>query len=132
MPRSITVPSGNTRYIEFTVTYSADWSVVAKRSTSVIDSEISKVTFMLKPDPFTADASATVSKTSPTADITIATGLVTVALTPANTQNLQGKYYASLRVFLTSGAVVDFEDSSYASTPYIEVEFLQGSVGAIV
>jgi hypothetical protein len=130
MNRIISMAAGTRRVIEFNVTYSANWSVVLKRSTAVLSADISSARFLLKNSLTSTDESAAVTKTL-ASGISKADGKVTVTLNPADTQNLEGSYLGTLRLYLADGGVVDFEDTSYADTPYLQISITQGSVEAI-
>lgn len=131
MPRSISVPAGTTRNIEFAVTYPSTWSVALKRSTNVLAADISSARFLLKDEITSPDASAIVTKTT-ISGITIGAsdGKVTVTLNPADTKELEGSYVGTLRLYLVGGSVVDFEDTTYPDIYYIQISITQGAVEA--
>ena len=120
------IPSGTTRQVEFSITYSSTWSVVAKQGDAVEAADVTDATFLLKKRLSDTDAEAKVTKE--TADIALASGTATVTLLPADTKDLQGDYFASLRLYLTDGTVQDFESSDL---PYISLTFTQGAVESV-
>lgn len=123
----MTYVSGNTRYLAFTLTYPDDWSEEAKRGNNVMAADIASATFLLKRQLSISDEEAAVSKTN--ADgITLEDGLATVELEPTDTQDLQGKYYGTLRLFLAGGSV---QDVRVDGKPYVELTFIQGAVEAV-
>ena len=56
---------------------------------------------------------------------------MTVTLSPSDTTSMVGTYFATLRLKLTSGAILDFEDADYQSTPFIELSIVQGAVESV-
>jgi hypothetical protein len=115
--------SGTTLPIGFAVTYKST-------EDDVPEGDISDAVFMVKKRLSNDDEDALITKTL--ADgIAKADGTVTVTLDPEDTKDLQGAYYATLRIFLTSGAVLDWEDTDYPNVPYFELHFRQGAVEAI-
>jgi len=127
MPRSITIPAGTTRNIIFNVTYSDNWSVVAKRGAAVAVADISFAKFTLKREIEVEDDNADYVEVSPT----IAEGIVTVTIAASDTKELEGRYYGTLRLILATGSIVDWEDTSYADVPYIYIDVVQGAVEEI-
>jgi hypothetical protein len=121
--------AGTRRILQFNVTYSANWSVVLKQNSAVLAADVTAATFLLKNPRTQADASAAVTKTL-SAGIAKANGVITVTLNPADTKDLEGTYYGTLRLYLADSGVVDFEDSSYADIPYIQLSITQGAVEA--
>lgn len=128
--RKITVPAGTRRYIQFSTTYSSDWSVAEKQGQNIEDAEVSSAKFMLKKRATEADDDAALTKTK-VDGITVTSGKVTVLLNPNDTKDLDGDYIATLRLYLSDDAVVDWTDTSYENTPYIQIEFVQGAVEAV-
>ncbi|QDT46191.1 hypothetical protein Pan258_02080 [Symmachiella dynata] len=125
----ISFPAGTTQNIAFNATYSADWSEVAKQSQDVAAADVSDAKFMLKKYVGEDDTDAVVTKTL-SSGITKEDGKLTVTLAPSDTAGITGKYFASLRVFLTSGNVQDFEDTDF-TLPHIIVNITRGSVKAV-
>jgi hypothetical protein len=130
MTRIISMAAGTRRVIEFSVTYSSNWSVAVKRGTNVLSADITSARFLLKNNLTASDDSASVSKTT-LSGITKIDGKVTVTLNPVDTKELEGSYFGTLRLYLADGGVVDFEDTSYTDTPYLQISITQGSVEAI-
>jgi hypothetical protein len=128
--REIQVPAGNRRVIEFTTTYSENWSVPLKRETGIMADDVSTVAFLLKRKMNNADEAADVEKTLGDG-IAVTDGKVTVTLDATDTKDLQGKYFGTLRLHLTDGGVVDWIDEDFADTPYIMLDFTQGAVEAV-
>jgi hypothetical protein len=127
--RRIVIPAGTQRVIEFTTTYSQDWSDPAKRGQNIQASEVQSARFLLKKRLSDADADALITKTIGSG-ITVTTGKVSVTLQPDDSDDLEGQHYATLRIYLQGGIVVDWEDEKYGDVPYIAVEFDPGAVNA--
>jgi hypothetical protein len=128
--RQVHVAAGTRKIIEFDVTYSQDWSVVAKRGTDVLASEVSSAKFMLKTDPSVADGSASLTQTLGSG-ITAADGTLTVTMSATDTKDLSGSYYGTLRIYFAGSVVSDWMDTEYDNTPYITVVATQGAVEAV-
>jgi hypothetical protein len=135
--RIIAMAAGTRRVIEFNATYSESWSVASKRPSAhagvaqpILATDISSAKFLLKNSLTSSDESAAVTKTL-SSGITKIDGKVTVTLNPADTKELEGSYLGTLRLYLTDGGVVDFEDTSYTDTPYLQISITQGSVESI-
>jgi hypothetical protein len=114
--------SGTTLPIEFVVTYKSTGE-------NVLSADIEGAVFLVKKLLSNEDEDAVITKDL-TDGITKANGKVTVTLVPEDTEGLLGKHFATLKIFLTSGAVLDWEDTDYPSVPYIELHFRQGAVKA--
>lgn len=115
--------AGTTLPIAFNVTYKSTGE-------DVLAVDIESALFMLKRRLSDADTAAKLTKEL-TDGISAADGTVTVTLDPTDTKDLDGKHFGTLRLFLVSGAVLDWEDTTYPGIPYIELNFRQGSVEAI-
>jgi hypothetical protein len=121
------IPSGTTRKLEFQTTYASDWSDPDKAGEDILAADVDKSVVMLKRALGTADAAAKLTKTT-ASGVTVVDGKVTALLLPDDTKDLQGTYYATCRLFMKSGAVLDWQDA--AGKPYVKLEFVQGAVEA--
>jgi hypothetical protein len=128
--RQIEAPAGTRRVMEFTTTYSQDWSVVVKRGTNILAADVSSASFLLKKRLTNTDADAALTKTL-VSGIAVTSGKVTVTLNPADTDELEGPYFGTLRLYMADGGVVDWIDEDFNDTPYIVITFTQGSVEAV-
>lgn len=129
LAREEIIPAGTDRDVEFITTYNSTWSVVLKRGTDVLAVEVASATMLLKKQLNLADDAAVVEKTTDDG-IAVADGTLTATLTPEDTKDLNGKYFATLRIILTSGKVLDWQDSEYDNIPYVVLNFMQGAVEA--
>ena len=127
--RAISIPSGNTHLIEFNTTYSQQWSVQGKRGNNVLSGEVTAARFMLKKNISLPDNQSSITKNL-NAGIAATDGKLTVTLDAADTKDLQGTYYATLRITIGT-SVVDWRDSQYSDSPSIQVTFTQGAVESI-
>lgn len=128
--RHIDVPAGTRRVIDFSTTYSQNWSVEAKRGENIDAEDVEGAVFMLKKQLAQADEDAAVTKMLDSG-IVVTDGTVTVTVDAADTKDLQGKYYGTLRLYLTDDGVVDWQDADFDDTPYIILNFTQGAVEAV-
>jgi len=128
--RVIVFPASTDRILQFLTTYSADWSEVAKRGDDIEAAEVEEAEFLLKKRLLDDNDDAVVTKllSVGATDMTIASGEIRVILAPEDTAGLKGKYYGTLRITLTTGAVIDWEDVDYAGVPYIVCNIAQGAV----
>ena len=120
---------GETKNFRFNTTYSADWSVVDKQGDPIAADDITSATFLLKKKVSDADADAIITKTTDDG-ISKASGVVTATLDPEDTEDLEGTYVGTLRLFLASGSVQDVYDIEYPDDPLITLIIKRGAVRA--
>ena len=87
---------------------------------------------MLKAAPTDADAAAKAIKALGSG-VVMTDGKATVTLVPSDTKDLErsAPYYATLRLWLTGGKVLDFEAAGFPGVPYQTVKVTQGAVEAV-
>ncbi len=119
------IAAGNSHYIDFNIVYSDTWHDEAKRGDPVEVEDIEALTFMIKRKLNLDDETAEVTKNIESIGTDVTTGKVRVFLHADDTADINGRFFASLRLYMSDDTVQDFLQNDL---PYILVDIVQGAV----